>query len=113
RSMESMLLIGGGVILGILALLAVVASRVVGIGLRPLDRMASTAAAIAAGRLDERVADTDAHTETGRLGLALNTMLSRLQSALEDRAASEERLRQFLADASHELRTPLTSVKGF
>ncbi|WP_081687593.1 sensor histidine kinase [Glycomyces tenuis] len=110
---ESLLLIGGGVTVAILALLAVVASRVVGIGLHPLDRMTSTAAAIAAGRLDERVADTDPHTETGRLGLALNTMLSRLQAALEDRAASEDRLRQFLADASHELRTPLTSVKGF
>ena len=30
-----------------------------------------------------------------------------------DRTASEQRLRQFLADASHELRTPLTSIQGF
>src|SRR5690606_33254814 len=27
--------------------------------------------------------------------------------------ATEQRLRQFLADASHELRTPLTSIQGF
>jgi two-component system OmpR family sensor kinase len=40
-------------------------------------------------------------------------MLERIQGALSARAASEQRLRQFLADASHELRTPLTSIRGF
>ncbi|THV27688.1 sensor histidine kinase [Glycomyces paridis] len=110
---ESLLLIGGGVVLAILLLLAFGAFRVARIGLRPLDRMEETAAAIAAGRLDERVTDTDPHTETGRLGAALNTMLARIQEALDASGASEARLRQFLADASHELRTPLTSIKGF
>jgi two-component system OmpR family sensor kinase len=110
---ESLLLIGGGVTLAILLLLAVSAFWVARIGLRPLDRMQATAAAIAAGRLDERVEDTDPHTETGRLGAAFNTMLARIQAALDAGAASEARLRQFLADASHELRTPLTSIKGF
>ena len=56
---------------------------------------------------------TDPHTEAGRLGLALNAMLGRIESALAARTASEQRLRQFLADASHELRTPLTSIRGF
>ncbi|GAA2275027.1 sensory box histidine kinase PhoR [Glycomyces scopariae] len=110
---ESLLLIGGAVTLAILGLLACGAYWVVRAGLRPLDRMESTAAAIADGRLAERVADCDPHTETGRLGLALNTMLTRIQSALDASTASEGRLRQFLADASHELRTPLTSIKGF
>ncbi|HEY1176948.1 MAG TPA: ATP-binding protein [Phytomonospora sp.] len=68
---------------------------------------------MADGDLGSRVPDADPHTETGRLGGALNTMLSRIEQALDDRAASEARLRQFLADASHELRTPLTSIKGF
>jgi two-component system OmpR family sensor kinase len=40
-------------------------------------------------------------------------MLGRIEAALAARAASEQRLRQFLADASHELRTPLTSIRGF
>lgn len=110
---ESLLLIGGGVTLAILLLVAVSAFRIARLGLRPLDRMQATADAIAGGRLDARVTDTDPHTETGRLGAALNTMLARIQAALDASAASEARLRQFLADASHELRTPLTSIKGF
>ena len=38
---------------------------------------------------------------------------TRIQRAFTQRDATEERLRQFLADASHELRTPLTSIQGF
>ena len=44
---------------------------------------------------------------------ALNGMLSQLEVAFAARAASEERMRRFMADASHELRTPLTSIQGF
>jgi two-component system OmpR family sensor kinase len=55
----------------------------------------------------------DPHTESGRLGIAFNAMLSQIEAALTARTASERRLRQFLADASHELRTPLTSIQGF
>jgi two-component system, OmpR family, sensor kinase len=33
--------------------------------------------------------------------------------AFAERAASEERLHRFMADASHELRTPLTSILGY
>jgi two-component system, OmpR family, sensor kinase len=40
-------------------------------------------------------------------------MLGQIEAALAARTASEQRLRQFLADASHELRTPLTSIQGF
>ena len=97
----------------LLALLAVTATIVVRLGLRPLTRIEQTAQAIAAGELDLRVADTDRRTETGRLGAALNVMLSRISAALTDSAQSERRLRRFVADASHELRTPLTSIRGF
>ena len=40
-------------------------------------------------------------------------MLERLEGAFKEREASENRLRQFLADASHELRTPLVSIRGY
>src|SRR5206468_4773651 len=68
---------------------------------------------IAGGDLTRRVTDADPHSESGRLGMALNTMLARIEAAVGEQAASERRLRQFLADASHELRTPLTSIQGF
>ena len=45
--------------------------------------------------------------------MALNAMLERLEQAFREREASENRLRQFLADASHELRTPLASIRGY
>ena len=60
-----------------------------------------------------RVAEVDERTEVGRLGIAFNEMLSRLERAFADQRASEERLRRFLADASHELRTPLSSIRGY
>jgi two-component system OmpR family sensor kinase len=82
-------------------------------GLRPLDEMTTTAGAIAAGDLSRRVTSTDERTEVGQLGNALNIMLSGIEGAFAARAASEERLRRFLADASHELRTPLTSIRGY
>jgi two-component system OmpR family sensor kinase len=52
-------------------------------------------------------------TEIGRLGSALNEMLAQIEVAFDEKSASEERLRQFVADASHELRTPLTSIRGY
>jgi two-component system OmpR family sensor kinase len=39
-------------------------------------------------------------------------MVDRLETALGEATASEERMRRFLADASHELRTPLTVLRG-
>jgi two-component system, OmpR family, sensor kinase len=99
-----------------LALLAVLAAGswlVLRRGLRPLERMAATAGTITAGDLHTRVAPADGRGEVGQLGLALNTMLSQLEDAFAQQEATEQRLRQFLADASHELRTPLTSIQGF
>ncbi|MFI6339424.1 ATP-binding protein [Streptomyces sp. NPDC050535] len=86
---------------------------VVRLGLLPLTRMERTAQDITDGDLDLRLPDTDARTETGRLGRVLNTMLERLQGALRERETSEARLRRFVADAGHELRTPLTAIQGF
>lgn len=101
---------------GIAALLLVTAAGALLIlrrGLRPLERMAGTASRISAGDLSERVSPADPSSEVGQLGLALNTMLDDIEAAFAEREATEQRLRQFLADASHELRTPLTSIQGF
>lgn len=108
-----LLLVEALVIAGILVLLGAAAWWVVGIGLRPLDRIGETAGAIAGGDLDRRVEPANERTEVGRLGMALNAMLARLEQAFAQRRASEERLRRFVADASHELRTPLASIRGY
>jgi len=82
-------------------------------GLRPLREMATTADAIASGDLARRVPEQGPESEVGRLGVALNEMLAQIEGAFAEKSASEERLRQFVADASHELRTPLTSIRGY
>jgi two-component system, OmpR family, sensor kinase len=105
--------IAGLVTLAVLAAMAVLSWFAVRRELRPLERVEQTAGAIAGGDLSRRVDQGDPHTEVGRLGIALNTMLSRIEAAMDERRASEEALRRFLADASHELRTPLTSIRGY
>jgi two-component system, OmpR family, sensor kinase len=104
----------------VIVILAVVGVAVVRASLRPLADIEHTAATIAAGDLSERVPDRDPRTEVGRLGRSLNVMLGQIETAFGDRTRSEEaarqseqRMRQFLADASHELRTPLTAIRGF
>ncbi|MFJ9123636.1 sensor histidine kinase [Streptomyces sp. NPDC102340] len=91
----------------------VLGNGAVRLGLRPLTRVEHTAQHITEGALELNVPGADPDTEVGRLGLALNTMLDRLRTALHRTEASEQQLRRFLADAGHELRTPLTAVQGF
>ena len=113
QTLSRLLLVEGLVIAGVLAALAILSLFLVRLGLRPLDRIAATADAIAGGDLSHRVSPATERTEVGRLGLALNAMLGRLERAFAARQASEDRLRTFLADASHELRTPLASIRGY
>jgi two-component system OmpR family sensor kinase len=101
------------VTLVVLAAIAALGLWLVKLSLRPLDAIGATAAAIADGDLTQRVERADPHTEVGRLGVALNAMLAQIESAFNARAASEQRLRRFVADASHELRTPLAAIRAY
>jgi two-component system OmpR family sensor kinase len=102
-------LVGAGVIIA----LFVLGWFVIGVGLRPLERIGQTATEIAHGDLSHRVSPATSRTEVGRLGLSLNEMLVQIEQAFADRSEGENRLRQFLADASHELRTPLAAVRAY
>jgi len=88
-------------------------------GLRPLTRVTRTAQEVTAelgpdgSGLDRRVPDADPGTEVGQVASSVNTLLQAVQTEFAARLRSEERMRQFLADASHELRTPLTSIRGY
>jgi two-component system OmpR family sensor kinase len=104
-------LITGG---ALIALLAVCGNWLIGRGLAPLRRMASTADLISSsGDLAARMPGAGDQPETGRLAAAINTMLDRIQQAFTARLGSEQKVRQFAADASHELRTPLTTIRGY
>jgi two-component system OmpR family sensor kinase len=81
-------------------------------GLRPVEAMAGQADRITAGDLTGRVHPDDGRTEMGRLGTALNGMLSRIQGFITEREASQQATRRFFTDASHELRTPLASLRA-
>ena len=105
-----------------LVLAAAAGAAIVRWTLRPLRRVAATASRVAELPLDRgevalgvRVPDedTDARTEVGQVGAALNRMLGHIANALTARQASEARVRKFVADASHELRTPLASIRGY
>lgn len=113
--------------IGVVTVLALIATAlgtaaIVRIALRPLGRVAATAAEVATlplnrdqyaitPRVPER--DTDPRTEVGLVGDALNRLLAHVERALSDVAASDRRMRQFITDASHELRTPLAAIQGY
>ncbi|BCQ07865.1 sensor histidine kinase [Mycobacterium heckeshornense] len=112
------------VVLFVVALLitAVLTISVVGYALRPLRRVAATAATVARMSLTDgedkitvrvRPDDTDPDSEVGIVGHALNRLLDNVDRALAHRADSDRRMRQFITDASHELRTPLAAIQGY
>ncbi|CAM4203572.1 putative sensor histidine kinase TcrY [Mycobacterium basiliense] len=105
-----------------LIITAVVTIWVVRYTLRPLRRVAATAAEVAAMPLagdDHRISvrvqpeDTDPDNEVGIVGQTLNRLLDNVDSALQHRVDSDVRMRQFITDASHELRTPLAAIQGY
>ncbi|WP_423922672.1 sensor histidine kinase [Frigoribacterium sp. 2-23] len=79
----------------------------------PLRDVEETAARFADGDFSQRLDSTTPNTEVGRLNKSLNTMLSRIDTAFDDRAKTIDQMRRFVGDASHELRTPLVSLRGY
>lgn len=98
------------VVSGLMALVAFWVDR---LGLRPIRTMTDTATAIAQGDRSKRIPAGATGTEAGELGEALNQMLTHLDDQASALEASQEQLKQFVADASHELRTPLATVAGY
>ncbi|HEX2772354.1 MAG TPA: ATP-binding protein, partial [Micromonosporaceae bacterium] len=136
------LLVGGSVLI-LLAAVAAAIVRSSLRPLVDIERTAAAIAAGDLTRRvpDPEPGELQPKSELGRLSRALNAMLAQIEAAFTARAASEsaarfaeaaareaaeaaqaseararrseERMRQFVADASHELRTPLTSIRGF
>ena len=102
---QRLLLVMGTI--GPLALLitSVAAWLLAGAALRPVEQMRREAAAVSASEPNRRLPVPRTGDELARLATTLNSMLDRLQEALE-------RERRFVDDASHELRTPLATLRG-
>jgi signal transduction histidine kinase len=88
----------------LVVIMALIAWRVIGSTLRPVETLRSGAARISGSDQDERLAVPQSADEIHALALTLNDMLERL-------AAARRRQRAFVADAAHELRSPLTSMR--
>ena len=92
--------------LGAAVLGAAAVALLLGRALRPLKRLASSAAEIdRTADPGRRLPETCVDDEVGRLATSLNAMLGSLERAREAQ-------QRFVADASHELRTPLTALQG-
>ncbi|MGB3413831.1 MAG: ATP-binding protein [Microbacteriaceae bacterium] len=90
--------------------------------LRPLKRVAQAAKTISELKLDKGEVDLQIYlpqvdvspqNEVGQVGYAFRLMLENIRNAFAARQASEQQVRDFVADASHELRTPLASIRGY
>jgi len=73
--------------------------------LRPVGVISTTASAISATSLSERLDVSVVDRELVELASVLNAMFARLEAAFERQA-------RFTADASHELRTPLAIIRS-
>ncbi len=87
----------------LIAALGMVIWFIVGMGLRPLNKVTDAVAQRSASAL-QPLPDDNLPGEVKPLVTALNELLNRLGNALEMQ-------RTFIADAAHELRTPLTAVQ--
>ncbi|MEV4641575.1 HAMP domain-containing sensor histidine kinase [Actinoplanes sp. NPDC049548] len=135
-------LVGAGVLFALAAVGAAIVRQSL-IPLVQIERTAAAIAAgdLTQRVPDPEPDQGEPQTELGRLSRALNAMLAQIEAAFTARALSEtaaraaesqardaaeaaqasearavrseEKMRQFVADASHELRTPLTSIRGF
>jgi heavy metal sensor kinase len=102
RRVEQMLV----ALTGLMLLLAgSVTFAMAGRALAPLTEISRQADAYSVGELSRRLPGGEHGDEVGRLAMAFNRLLARLEDAFQ-------RERRFTADAAHELRTPLTILRG-
>jgi signal transduction histidine kinase len=88
----------------VVLIVGLVAWRLVGRALSPVDRLRAEVEAISSRDLHRRLPDPPGHDEIAGLAKTMNRMLARLE-------AGHLRQRRFVSDASHELRSPLATIR--
>lgn len=76
-----------------------------GRALKPVQQVVKVANSIDISRLDQRIKVGNPHDEIGKLAIALNSLIIRLEHAVGE-------IRRFTADASHEIRTPMATLRA-
>ncbi len=99
-------------IIGTAAMLGVLFSFVIaGVSIRQLDGLLRTSRDVAQGNLTSR-APVPQVSEVRDLTNTFNTMLDRIQTAVNRQALMTDEMRRFATDASHELRSPLAVLRN-
>ena len=99
------------VVIGGIALAALLGRLVAGAVVQPLKHLTRTTEHVALTRdLSGRI-EPAGEDEIGRLASSFNAMLDALEQSMGALDESVHAQRQLVADASHELRTPLTSIR--
>jgi len=104
---QSTLIVGGLILLLLLAGIASIVTRQV---VRPIRQAAEIAERFAEGHLDERM-PVIGEDEVARLGESYNEMAGSIQTQFRQLEEFGALQRRFTSDVSHELRTPLTTVR--
>ncbi|TQF66064.1 HAMP domain-containing histidine kinase [Rhodococcus spelaei] len=105
--MRSTLLIGGAVLLVLLAAISVVVARQVVLPIRSASRIAER---FAEGKLRERM-PVRGEDDMARLAMSFNDMAESLSKQIAQLEEFGNLQKRFTSDVSHELRTPLTTVR--
>lgn len=80
--------------------------------MRPLVKLKTAAAAIAAGDYESRVS-VNSKDEIGQLAGSFNLMAEQIETHVEQLTQTNESQKQLIAGLAHELKTPMTAIIGY
>jgi two-component system sensor histidine kinase BaeS len=98
--------------LGVALLMAALGALLARTITRPVERLKTAAARVAAGDYSSRV-PADRDDELGQLADAFNEMAAKIAAHVGEMQRQEALRRDLVANVSHDLATPLTAIQGY